>query len=313
MSVTSTNAENAAIKARTLELYSKLPQLKMVRKMECARWDEDSHRWVFEYQPGSYPEIRAIRDEIIELNYKFFGYVASHKFVNNRYIDYEDKFQAVVANFCSCWWWYKWKGDYSHKGYRQDLAFSVFFKPRITEMLEREFDEVKYSVRRSLCIEVANQLVPPKHWAKVTIEDLNDPNVKLPLDKLNALKSIFGSLYVIDIDDHMDHIDGLFEWKGKFDDELDDEYDSWEELLIREMVKLERDLSDEDLERMSETYSVGQIVAEQHPEKYNFSELTDDDFIGIGYFTLKNALPAAKTQLYNELTHSLDLKHTFNE
>lgn len=305
---------NEEIKSKTLELYSKLPQLKMVRKMECVRWDESTHRWLIEYQPYSYPEIMSIRDEIIALNYKFFGYIASKKYVNNRYAVYEDKLQSVLANFCACWWWYKWKGDYSHGGYRQDLAFSVFFKPRITEMLEREFDEVKYSVRRSLCIEVAEQLVPKKHWSKVTIEDLSDPNVKLSPDKMNSLKAIFGSLYVTDISEHEEYMAGDSRWTSKFDDELDDLYDSWEDLLIRTMVSEERDLTDSDLQQLVETHNIGQIVVERNPEAYpEFSTLTEDDFANIGFLALKDALPRAKDQLYQELTYNLSLKNTFNE
>lgn len=313
MSEMSNSNETTTIKARTLQLYDKLPQLKMVRKMECAKWDDVNHRWRIERRFDLYPEIVAIRDEIIQLNYKFFGYIASNKFVNNRYIEYEDKFQSVVTNFCNCWWWYKWKGDYSHKGYRQDLAFSVFFKPRISEMLEREFDEVKYSVRRSLCIEVAEQLVPKKHWTEVTLEDLNDPHVKLPIEKINSLKAIFGSMYIGDIADHEAYLESDNKWVSKYDDELDVKFDSWDELLIYCMVEEEKALSDEDLQRISETYNIGQMVAEQHPDKYTFEDLTEDDFIRIGFFTLKARLPIAEESLKSDLLHNLSLKHTFNE
>ena len=35
-------------------------------------------------------------DEIIELNYTFFGYVATHTYINNSSISYEDKFQSAL-------------------------------------------------------------------------------------------------------------------------------------------------------------------------------------------------------------------------
>ena len=59
----------------------------------------------------------------------------------------------------------------------------MFFRPRVSEMIERELNEVKYSIRRSLCMEAGAQL--GKHWAKVTYDDLS--HVKLPVDKMNSL------------------------------------------------------------------------------------------------------------------------------
>ena len=148
---------NEYIKKRTQEIYDSMPQDKELRK-KCFKE----------------------RDELVELNYSFFGYIAAHKFVNNSYITYEDKLQAALLHFCEIFWWYKWKGDETHKAYRDDLAFTVFFKPRITEMMERDFDEVKYSLRRQLCMEAANQL--GIHWAQLKYEDL--AKVKLPEDKM---------------------------------------------------------------------------------------------------------------------------------
>ena len=106
-----------SVKEQTLALYAELPQDKILRQK---RTD--------------------IRDKIIELNYSFFGYVATHTYINNTSVTYEDKFQSALLHFCECWWWYKWKGDETHKGYRQDLSFAVFFKPRVGEMIERELN-----------------------------------------------------------------------------------------------------------------------------------------------------------------------------
>ena len=111
-----------SVKQKTRELYLSLPDELTARK---ARLD--------------------IRDQSIELNYTFFGYVASHTYIENNSITYEDKFQSALAHFCEIWWKYLWVGDETHRGYRQDLSFAVFFKPRIGEMIERELNEVKYS------------------------------------------------------------------------------------------------------------------------------------------------------------------------
>ena len=52
--------KNDYIKRKTIELYDSLPQNKQER---MNRTD--------------------VRDQIIELNYAFFGYVATHTFINN--------------------------------------------------------------------------------------------------------------------------------------------------------------------------------------------------------------------------------------
>ena len=59
------------IKFRTIELYDFLPQTTLEER--------DSYR--------------IIRDEVIRLNYKFFGYVAKSTYVASPCIQYEDKFQ----------------------------------------------------------------------------------------------------------------------------------------------------------------------------------------------------------------------------
>lgn len=74
---------NYYIKTRTNELYDSLPHEKEAR-MRCI----------------------TVRDEIIELNYKFFGYVASTTFVENT--TYEDKLQTALLSFLHMWWKYKW-------------------------------------------------------------------------------------------------------------------------------------------------------------------------------------------------------------
>lgn len=242
------------VKQHTLELYDSLPQDSESRK---ARID--------------------IRDKIIELNYTFFGYIATHTYINNTSVTYDDKFQSALLHFCECWWWYKWQGDATHKGYRDDLAFTVFFKPRISEMIERELNEVKYSVRRSLCMEAGAQL--GKHWAQVRYEDLNQ--VDLPVDKLNSLKAMFGTVYWADLETQALFIEAPNKRISEFEDPTD-KYNSIEDLLIHEMVVSESRLTDSMLLDMADLYS-------------------------LDYQTLKRKLPAAEAALYQKLKNNLDL------
>ena len=243
-----------------MEIYESMPQDKELRK-QCLKE----------------------RDEIIELNYAFFGYVATKTFINNTTVTYEDKLQSALMHFCECFWWYKWKGDATHKGYRQDLSFTVFFKPRIGEMIERELNEVKYSIRRSLCMEVGEMV--GKHWGKVTYEDLSDPRVKLPANKMTSLKAIFGVLYNADLDEYAMYIPA----EAIHEDQLvTDKYDTIEELLIQEMISIEGPLTEKYLKQMSEIYDI------------DINEL-------------KSYLPKAEAILYQRLKKQQELRELFDE
>ena len=248
------------VKQKTRDLYLTLPQDK---KSRMSRID--------------------IRDEVIELNYTFFGYVASHTYINNTSISYEDKFQSALGHFCEIWWTYLWQGDETHKGYRQDLSFAVFFKPRIGEMIERELNEVKYSVRRSLCMEVGAMI--GKHWGKVTYEDLSDPRVKLPADKMNSLKAIFGTVYVADLEDHLIYMEAPKTFDS-IDSMVKVEYNDIEELLIQEMIQTEEKLDEKHLQNMAEVYQIEIEI-------------------------LREKLPAAEDILYHRLMSRLDVQDTF--
>ena len=228
----------AQIKAETIRLYDSLPQEEEERKKHIE-----------------------VRDKVIELNYQFFGYIAAHTFINNSSIDYFDKFQSALTHFCECWWWYRWEGHY-----RTDLSFGVFFKPRISEMIERELSTVKYSLRRSLCIKVGDQL--GIHWAKVKYEDLSDPRVHLSAEDMNSLKAIFGSLYIADFADHEIYVGNIdnnevSEWEKYIST---DNYDSVVELLIHEMADQEKMLELRDLKKMSKIYDIPVEVLEANLE-----------------------------------------------
>ena len=248
------------IKRRTLEIYDSMPQDKALR-MRCLKE----------------------RDELIEINYSFFGYIATHTFINNSSVTYEDKLQSALLHFCECFWWYKWdgSGDPNHKGYRSDLAFTVFFKPRIGEMIERELNEVKYSIRRSLCMEAGEQL--GKHWGQVKYDDL--AQVTLPADKMNSLKAIFGSMYWADLDTHAMFIAASSKIPSVLDT-LNDRYDSLEDLLIHEMIDAERRLTDADLVQMGDLYCIS----------------VED---------LRRALPRAENMLYKQLKDHQQIAETF--
>lgn len=249
------------IKEETIRLYQSLPQEKEIR---IQRTD--------------------VRDRVIELNYSFFGYIASHTFINNTSVTYEDKLQSALLHFCECWWWYLWQGDETHKGYRCDLSFTVFFKLRVGEMIERELNEVKYSIRRSLCMEVGKQL--GKHWGQVKYDDLMDPRLNLPADKMNSLKAIFGTLYIADLDTHEPFLSSEEGSFSKFDAELTDKYDTVEELLIREMIDRERKLTNNDIFEICDIY-------------------------GLDDRTIRGKLKTAETILYSRLKSSQYLREAF--
>ena len=87
-------AKNDYVKQRTQELYDSLPMDKAAR-IACT----------------------SVRDEIIKINYKFFGYVASSVFIEG--VEYEDKLQTALLSFMEMWWKYKFTPEY-----RDDLSFA---------------------------------------------------------------------------------------------------------------------------------------------------------------------------------------------
>ena len=102
-----------------------VPVIRRRKNETKTEWIKRYTNILYDMLPQTSLEDRAkhldIRDKIIELNYSFFGYVVSQKFLNNSYISYEDKLQACIARFCECWTWYKFE-----KKYRTDISFSVF-------------------------------------------------------------------------------------------------------------------------------------------------------------------------------------------
>lgn len=242
------------VKLRTLELYDYLPQTTLEERY-------------------TYTDIR---DEIIELNYTFFGYVATHTFINNSSISYEDKFQSALLHFCTMWHKFKFAAKY-----RTDLSFAVFFKPRIGECIERELNEVKYSLRRSLCMEAGAQL--GKHWGQVKYEDLKDVN--LEPEKMQALQAMFGTMYWADLETHALFI--ASDSKYSNEDELySDEYNSLVDMLMHEMVLQEKKLDDSDLLQIS-------IVQD------------------IPFHELKRLIPQAEEQLKEKLYEAIDIQDEF--
>ena len=242
------------IKLRTIELYDYLPQTTLEERY-------------------TYTDIR---DEIIELNYTFFGYIATHTFINNSSVSYEDKFQSALYHFCTMWHKFRFAAKY-----RTDLSFGVFFKPRVGECIERELNEVKYSLRRTLCMEAGEQL--GKHWGQVKYEDLK--HVNLPPDKMQSLAAMFGSMYMADLETH-----ALFiESDTKFNDSekyYSDEYDSPVDMLIHEMVLQEKKLDDKALLDLS-------II------------------LDLPFDNLKKLLPIAEEKLKRQLEDAIAIQEDF--
>ena len=255
------------VKLKTHKLYESLPQNKNLR-ME--RID--------------------IRDQVIELNYRFFEYVASHTYVKNRYIEYEDKVQTCLLSFCSIWWKYLWDGtgDDKCEGFRTDLAFTTFFKPRLSEMIDRELTEVKYHVYRALKMRAAEQV--GKHWSKLEYEDLS--KVDLPAKDIIALKAIFKSDYISPIEDQQYLLAADPRAGSKCLDRIleDDNYSSACDFLIREIIRKEDVLSDSDLANFASMYGIPLEELERSlPSAYTRLQLILEDEICLHDVFINNA------------------------
>lgn len=262
-------------KARTIELYSYLPQANLTDDMTKEERDAEIERALAER--FSYTDIR---DAVVELNYAFFGYIATHTFINNTSITYEDKFQSALTHFLEMWHKYKFAAKY-----RTDLSFAVFFKPRVGECIERELNEVKYSLRRTLCMEVG--ALVGKHWGKVSYEDLSDSRVTGVISgaKMESLKAMFGSFYFADLETHALFIPSDCQY-SKVGELYSDEYETVVDLLIHEMVEKESKLSDKNL--------------------LDLSQLLD-----IPFNELKDYRPAAEKKLKNYLEQVVSIQEDF--
>lgn len=244
-------------KQRTLELYSYLPQTSLEER--------------FKYTD--------IRDEVMFLNYKFFGYVASHVYIKNVSVTYDDKFQSALLNFCSMWHKYMYA-----KKYRTDLAFSVFFKPRLSECIYREMLTVKHTINRSLKTEAASQL--GKHFSDLTYDDL--ANVKMAPDKMAALKAVFHADYEEDMDTASIFIPVSADTSVYEEELYSDNYDDVYHVLMHEMVDREKLLTMDDLIDIS-------------------------DMLGIPVKELEAAQPQAEHMLKTELLNIAAYKKSFSD
>lgn len=233
------------IKQRTIELYDSLP---MNKEERIKRID--------------------VRDEIIDLNYTFFGYVASGTFVENT--TYEDKFQTALMAFLSMWWKYKYTPEY-----RGDLSFAVFFKPRISEEIRRYLSTVSYTQRRTVCRKAAAQLGKP--WNSITYDDL--PKVNLPAKDMQALKCVLGAHMPVDLSECELFIGDDGPNRG-IDKYVTSKFDTVEELLVQETIESESQLTDKQLHAIAEMYS-------------------------LDYDDLKSLYPKALQSLYDRLKENL--------
>lgn len=247
------------IKARTIELYDMLPQTTL----------EEREKYT------------DIREEIIKLNYSFFGYVASETYVTDPMATYEDKLQSALLNFCKMWAKYRFAPEY-----RTDLSFAVFFKPRLKECIRRELNTIKYSLRRTICMKAATQL--GKHWGKITKEDI--AKVHLSPQEMQILESIFSTqydnTYEEDNSAKVKTANNDFVITNGIDDIYTEQYDSLEDLIVHEMIEQESKLDDAYLLKMSTMY-------------------------GIPFCDLEKARPLGEIKLRLQLEEALDVKDTF--
>ena len=253
--------KNDWIKARTQELYDMLPQTTLAER-------------------ETYTEIR---DEIIELNYSFFGYIAKNQYVTDPMATYEDKLQSALTNFCQMWAKYKFAPEY-----RTDLSFAVFFKPRLSECIRRELNTIKYSLRRTVCKKAAAQLNKP--WTQVTKEDI--PKVHLSAQDMRTLEAIFNTRYDATYEEDCGYKAEVKPHQPDFSSSYGieviytEQYDNLEDLIVHEMIEQESKLEDSYLLKMSELY-------------------------GIPFADLVKARPAGEEKLKHQLEESMDIKDAF--
>lgn len=244
-------------KERTLELYSYLPQTSL----------EDRFKY------------KDVRDEVIYLNYNYFGFIASHVYIKNVHVSYEDKFQSALTNFCTMWH----KFQYAKK-YRTDLSFSVFFKPRLSECVYRELLTVKHTVNRSLKMEAAEQL--GKHYSDLTYEDLS--KVSMTPEKMEALKAVFHADYEEDMDTASIFIPVSGDTSEYEKDLFTDKYDGLDHTVMREMMERERKLTVSDVIELS-------------------------DMLGVPVADIKAVQPEAEKMLYDQLRDIVTYKSSFTD
>lgn len=250
------------VKLRTIELYDMLPQTTLEER-------------------ASYTDVR---DEVIMLNDNFFWYIAKTKYINNQTVSIEDKYQSAVCHFINHDLWAKFRFTPAEgKKYRTDLAFSSFFKPRITECMAREFDNVRWTLRRSLCMKAGEQI--GKYWSEVTYEDIS--KVTLPPDQMESLRAIFCTMNNADVNDISIYKPASTIVEDKIDELYNDEYDSLEDLIIHEMLERESKLEDSFLLKMSDMY-------------------------GIPYNELLEARPAAEEKLKRQLEDAISIQDAFD-
>lgn len=214
------------IKDRTNELYDSLPQEEEERR---ARID--------------------VRNEVIELNYDFFKFVASHTFPVGKYFSFEDKLNSGILYFCnSIWHKYRWEG---HS--RMDLCFSTYFYPRVSKGLYQELSEIKYTPKRNVLSKISEQLGKP--WSEIRKEDLSNPELKLSADSRRFAETIFEVPNTKSLDDVSIYL-STSPKDVSITDSLTDAYDSVEELLVHEMIINEKKLSNAYLQRLSEMFCI---------------------------------------------------------
>lgn len=223
---------NEQIKVQTIEIYNALPQT----------YDE------------RLKQLDA-RNQIIELNYSFFNFAVQRCAITNTAIEYEDKVQTAIIGFCKIWWQFMFHGDEKHRGYRSDLAFSTFFKPRLSEIVERELNTIKYNLYRTLTMKAGNELGKP--WTKVHYDDLHLLKTLAP-DEIESLAAIFGIPFSVDLDTYATYEPGKEDISGDMTKYLRTDFgkDNLVELLIQEMISNEQPLTHEDLKAMSSIYDV---------------------------------------------------------
>ena len=104
---------------------------------------------------------------------------------------------------------------------------------------------------------------------------------------MDSLKAIFGTLYIADLDKHEPFLTSEDIPSIELTSLSSDNYDTIEELLMREMIDREHKLTDSDIFKICDMY-------------------------GLDNKTVKSKLKTAETMLYNRLHTSMNVRETFS-
>ena len=143
----------------------------------------------------------------------------------------------------------------------------------------QDLSDIKYTPKRNLTRKIAEQVGKP--WTEVRKEDLSNPNLKLSPANRKYAETLFEIPNMKSLEDV-----SIFISNGTNEisiaDQISDEYDSIEDLLVKEMVYNEKKLTDGYLKKLSEMLCIDYdqlLMARPIAEEMLLQKLRDNQFL----------------------------------